>query len=182
MTDAAPEKSIADYIRTVPDFPIPGIQFRDVTTLFGDADGFRRAVDESVALWADRRIDAVAALDARGFIPGGAMAHRMGLPLIPIRKRGKLPSATLAEAYSLEYGEAVMEIHDDALAAGAKVLLIDDLLATGGTAVAGIKLIERLGGDVVGAGFIVSLPDLGGEKRLREMGIDMRALCAFAGD
>lgn len=176
------EKSIAEYIRTIPDFPIAGIQFRDVTTLFGDPVGFGRAVDEMIAPYLDRHVEAIVAMDARGFILGGAAAYRLNLPFIPIRKKGKLPGATLSEAYSLEYGEEIVEIHDDAFTPGAKVLLIDDLLATGGTAVAGIKLVERMGGEIVAASFVVNLPDLGGEKRLTEMGIEVHTLCAFDGD
>ncbi|MEL6477051.1 MAG: adenine phosphoribosyltransferase [Pseudomonadota bacterium] len=175
------EKPIKAYIRTIPDFPIPGIQFRDVTTLFADPVGFGRAVDEMIAPYLDRPVDAIVAMDARGFILGGAAAYRLGLPFVPIRKKGKLPGATLAEAYSLEYGEAIVEIHEDALSPGMRILLIDDLLATGGTAVAGIKLIERLGAEIVAASFVVNLPDLGGEARLREMGIDVHVLCAFEG-
>jgi adenine phosphoribosyltransferase len=166
------------------------VQFRDVTTLFAEPAAFRRAVDELVAPYRDGGpdggpdggIDVVVAMDARGFILGGAIAYNLGLPFVPIRKKGKLPGPTIVEAYSLEYGDAVMEMHDDAFAAGARVLLIDDLLATGGTAVAGVKLIERLGGNIVAASFVVNLPDLGGEGRLKEMGIEVHTLCAFAGD
>jgi len=143
-------------------------------------------VDELVAPYRDDGpdggIDVVVAMDARGFILGGAIAYNLGLPFVPIRKQGKLPGRTIVEAYSLEYGEAVMEMHDDAFAAGVRVLLIDDLLATGGTAVAGVKLIERLGGNIVAASFVVNLPELGGEKRLKEMGIEVHTLCAFEGD
>jgi len=182
MTD----RPLTDYIRTIPDFPVPGVQFRDVTTLFAAPVAFRRAVDELVAPYRDDGpdggIDVVVALDARGFILGGAIAYNLGLPFVPIRKQGKLPGRTIVEAYSLEYGEAVMEMHDDAFAAGVRVLLIDDLLATGGTAVAGVKLIERLGGNIVAASFVVNLPELGGEKRLKEMGIEVHTLCAFEGD
>ncbi|MEM8790426.1 MAG: adenine phosphoribosyltransferase [Pseudomonadota bacterium] len=176
------DKSIADYIRTIPDFPVAGVQFRDVTTLFSDPVGFGRAVDGIIAPYLDHHVDGIVAMDARGFILGGAAAYRLNLPFIPIRKKGKLPGATLAEAYSLEYGEAIVEIHEDAFTAGARVLLIDDLLATGGTAVAGIKLVERLGGQIVAASFVVNLPDLGGEKRLKDMGIEVHTLCEFDGD
>jgi len=177
-----PEKSLRDYIRTIPDFPVPGVQFRDVTTLFSDAGAFRRAVDELAAPYSKDGIDVVVAMDARGFILGGAIAYSLGLPFVPIRKKGKLPGKTIVEAYSLEYGDAIVEIHDDAFNAGARVLLLDDLLATGGTAVAGVKLIERLGGHIVAASFVVNLPDLGGEKRLKAMGIEVHTLCAFEGD
>jgi adenine phosphoribosyltransferase len=178
MTD----RPLSDYIRTIPDFPVPGVQFRDVTTLFADAEGFRRAVDALAAPYTGDGIDVVVAMDARGFILGGAIAYNLGLPFVPIRKKGKLPGKTIVEAYSLEYGDAIVEIHDDAFHPGDRVLLIDDLLATGGTAVAGVKLIERLGGHIVAASFVVNLPDLGGEQRLKEMGIEVHTLCAFEGD
>jgi len=176
------DRPLKDHIRTIPDFPVPGVQFRDVTTLFADAEAFRRAVDELAAPYAGDGIDVVVAMDARGFILGGAIAYNLGLPFVPIRKKGKLPGKTIVEAYSLEYGDAIVEIHDDAFRAGARVLLVDDLLATGGTAVAGVRLIERLGGHIVAASFVVNLPDLGGEKRLKEMGLEVHTLCAFAGD
>jgi len=175
-------RPIEYYIRTIPDFPVPGIQFRDVTTLFNDSVGFQRAVDELSTPYLDRHVDVIAAMDARGFILGGAVAYKLGLPFVPIRKKGKLPGETLAEAYQLEYGEAVVEIHSDAFSAGAKVALIDDLIATGGTAIAGVKLIERLGGEIVAASFVVDLPDLGGMEKLRAMGIETHALCAFEGE
>ena len=175
-------KTVQDYIRTIPDFPHEGIMFRDVTTLFSDPRGFRIAIDQLLAPFAGQDIDKVVGLEARGFILGGAIAHQLGKGFIPIRKKGKLPGKTIEQAYTLEYGEAVMEVHDDALQAGEKVLLIDDLLATGGTAEAGIKLIERMGAIVAGCGFIIDLPDLGGRKRLEKMGMDVHVLCAFDGD
>lgn len=175
-------RPIESYIRTIPDFPVPGIQFRDVTTLFNDGEGFQRAVDALSDPYLDRHVDLIAAMDARGFILGGAMAYKLNLPFVPIRKKGKLPGTTLVEAYSLEYGEAVVEIHDDAFAAGARVALIDDLIATGGTAVAGVKLLERMGAEIVAASFVVDLPALGGRKRLTDMGLETHALCAFEGD
>jgi adenine phosphoribosyltransferase len=174
-------KSVRDYIRTIPDFPAPGILFRDVTTLFGDARGFRMAVDQLLHPYSGTRIDKVAGLEARGFILGGAVAHQLGAGFVPIRKKGKLPGKTLAQAYNLEYGAAVMEIHDDALMPGEKVLLVDDLLATGGTAQAGIALIEKLGGVVVGCAFVIDLPDLGGRKKLEDLGQSVHALCDFPG-
>ncbi|TMV58303.1 adenine phosphoribosyltransferase, partial [Thioclava sp. BHET1] len=170
-----------DYIRTIADFPHEGILFRDVTTLFSDPRGFRMAVDQLLHPYAGEAIDKVVGLEARGFILGGAIAHQLSLGFVPIRKKGKLPGTTLAQDYQLEYGEAIVEIHDDALAAGEKVLLVDDLLATGGTAEAGIKLIERLGAKVIGCAFVIDLPDLGGRKRLEAMGMDVHALCAFDG-
>ena len=138
-------KTVKDYIRTIVDFPHEGILFRDVTTLFADPRGFRMCVDQLLAPYAGMRIDKVVGLEARGFILGGAVAHQLSTGFVPIRKKGKLPGQTISQAYQLEYGEAVVEVHDDAMAAGEKVLLVDDLLATGGTAEAGIRLVERLG-------------------------------------
>ena len=176
------QKSVADYIRTIPDFPHEGIMFRDVTTLFLDPRGFRLAIDQLLAPFVGQRIDKVAGLEARGFILGGAVAHQLSVGFVPIRKKGKLPGKTVEQDYTLEYGRATVEIHDDCLNAGETVLLVDDLLATGGTAEAGIKLIERLGAQVVGTAFVVDLPDLGGRKRLEGMGQSVHALCSFAGD
>ncbi|MEM7721474.1 MAG: adenine phosphoribosyltransferase [Pseudomonadota bacterium] len=174
-------KTVTDYIRTIPDFPHEGILFRDVTTLFLDPRGFRLAVDQLLAPYVGQQIDLVTGLEARGFILGGAVAHQMSKGFVPIRKKGKLPAATIEQAYELEYGEATVEIHDDAVAPGQKVLMVDDLLATGGTAEAGIKLIERLGAEVVGCAFVVDLPDLGGRARLEAMGMSVHALCAYGG-
>ena len=176
-----PRKTVRDYIRTIVDFPHEGILFRDVTTLFADPRGFRMCVDQLLAPYAGQRIDKVAGLEARGFILGGAVAHQLSTGFVPIRKKGKLPGQTIAQAYKLEYGEAVVEVHDDAMQPGEKVLLVDDLLATGGTAEAGIRLIERLGAEVVGCAFVVDLPDLGGRRKLEAMGMDVHALCAFEG-
>ncbi len=175
------QKTVRDYIRTIVDFPKEGILFRDVTTLFADARGFRMAIDQLLHPYAGMRIDKVAGLEARGFILGGAVAHQLSTGFVPIRKKGKLPGRTIAQEYALEYGEAVMEVHDDALEPGQKVLLVDDLLATGGTAEAGIRLIERLGAEVVGCAFVVDLPDLGGRRRLEGLGMAVHTLCAFAG-
>ena len=174
-------KTIKDYIRTIPDFPHEGIMFRDVTTLFGDPRGFRMAIDQMLHPYAGVRIDKVAGLEARGFILGGAIAHQLSVGFVPIRKKGKLPGATVEQAYQLEYGEAVMELHDDAIQPGERVLLVDDLLATGGTAEAGIRLIERLGGEVISCAFVIDLPELGGMAKLRALGMDVHALCAFEG-
>ncbi len=175
-------KTVQDYIRTIPDFPHEGIMFRDVTTLFGDARGFRIAIDQLLHPYAGQPIDKVVGLEARGFILGGAIAHQLSVGFVPIRKKGKLPGKTIEQAYKLEYGEAIMEVHDDALQAGEKVLLVDDLLATGGTAEAGIKLIERMGAEVVGCAFIIDLPDLGGRKKLETLNMNVHALCEFEGD
>jgi adenine phosphoribosyltransferase len=174
-------KTVKDLIRTIPDFPHEGIMFRDVTTLFGDARGFRMAIDQLLHPYAGTAIDRVAGLEARGFILGGALAHQLSVGFVPIRKKGKLPGRTIEQGYKLEYGEAIMEVHDDALQPGEKVLLVDDLLATGGTAEAGIKLIERLGAEVVGCAFVIDLPELGGRARLEGLGMQVHALCAFEG-
>jgi adenine phosphoribosyltransferase len=174
-------KSVKDYIRTIVDFPHEGILFRDVTTLFADARGFRMAIDQLLNPYAGLRIDKVAGLEARGFILGGAVAHQLSTGFVPLRKKGKLPGTTISQAYQLEYGEAVLEVHDDALQPGEKVLLVDDLLATGGTAEAGIRLIERLGAQVIGCAFVIDLPDLGGRRKLAAMGMEVHALCAFEG-
>jgi adenine phosphoribosyltransferase len=174
-------KTVKDYIRTIVDFPHEGILFRDVTTLFADPRGFRMAVDQMLHPYAGQRIDAVVGLEARGFILGGAIAHQLGTGFVPVRKKGKLPGRTISQDYTLEYGEAIVEIHEDALQAGQRVLIVDDLLATGGTAEAGIRLVERLGAVITGCAFIVDLPDLGGRKRLEALGMDVHALCAFEG-
>jgi len=175
------QKTVRDYIRTIVDFPHEGILFRDVTTLFADPRGFRIAIDQMLHPYAGQPIDNVAGLEARGFILGGAIAHQLSVGFVPIRKKGKLPGAVISEDYQLEYGEAVVELHDDAIEPGERVLLVDDLLATGGTAAAGIRLIERLGGAITGCAFIVDLPDLGGHARLDAMGMDVHTLCAYEG-
>ncbi len=174
-------KTVQDYIRTIPDFPHEGIMFRDVTTLFSDARGFRIAIDQLLHPYAGQPIDKVVGLEARGFILGGAIAHQLSLGFVPIRKKGKLPGKTIEQDYTLEYGKATMEIHDDALQPGEKVLLVDDLLATGGTAEAGIKLIERMGAEVIGCAFVIDLPELGGRKKLEALGMAVHTLCAFEG-
>ena len=175
-------KTVQDYIRTIPDFPHEGIMLRDVTTLFSDPRGFRIAIDQLLHPYAGQPIDKVVGLEARGFILGGAIAHQLSLGFVPIRKKGKLPGKTIEQDYTLEYGTATMEVHNDALQPGEKVLLVDDLLATGGTAEAGIKLIERMGAEVMGCAFVIDLPDIGGRKKLEAMGMDVHALCAFDGD
>ena len=177
----ANRKTVRDYIRTIADFPHEGIMFRDVTTLFADPRGFRMCVDQLLHPYAGEEIDKVVGLEARGFILGGAVAHQLSVGFVPVRKKGKLPGKVISEDYQLEYGEAVVEVHDDAIAAGEKVLLVDDLLATGGTAEAGIRLIERLGGEIVGCAFVVDLPELGGRKRLEALGFEVHALCEFDG-
>ena len=172
---------VKDYIRTIVDFPVDGIMFRDVTTLFADPRGFRMAIDQLLNPYTGMKIDKVVGLEARGFILGGAVAHQLSVGFVPIRKKGKLPGAVISEDYTLEYGEAVVEIHDDAIKPGERVLVVDDLLATGGTAEAGIKLLERLGGDIIGCAFVIDLPEIGGRTKLEAMGMDVHALCTFDG-
>jgi len=174
-------KNIQDYIRTIPDFPHKGILFRDVTTLFGSAEGLRLAIAETVAALKDLKIDKVAGLEARGFIMGGAVAQSLGVGFVPIRKMGKLPGETIQQEYSLEYGTATLELHKDAIEPGDKILLLDDLIATGGTAEAGIKLIKALGGEVVQSTFIIDLPALGGADKIKALGVPVHVLCAFDG-
>ena len=174
-------KTVKDYIRTIPDFPHKGILFRDVTTLFADPRGLRLAIDQMLKPFVGQKIDTVVGLEARGFILGGAIAHQLSAGFVPIRKKGKLPGTTIRQAYTLEYGEAIVELHDNAVQAGERILLVDDLLATGGTAAAGITLLERLGAEIVSCAFIVELPDLGGRTKLEAMGIDLHAICAFDG-
>lgn len=172
---------IKDAIRTIPDYPRPGIQFRDVTTLLKDARAFRAAIDQMVQPWAGAKIDKVAGIEARGFILGGAVAHQLSVGFTPVRKKGKLPARTLEEDYQLEYGTDTVEIHTDAVAETERVLLVDDLIATGGTAEAAIKLLRRAGADVVGATFVIDLPDLGGAKRIEAMGVPCASLVSFEG-
>ena len=168
-------------IRTIPDYPKPGIMFRDITTLLQSAKGLKLSVDGLVDAFKDTKFDVVAGIEARGFILGGALAHQLGLGFIPIRKKGKLPHVTLTQEYALEYGVDAVEIHADACTAGQKVLLIDDLIATGGTSEAAIALVRRLGGVVAGAGFVIDLPELGGAERIRTGGTRVETLVAFAG-
>lgn len=168
-------------VRTIPDHPKPGIMFRDVSTLMGDARAFRRAVDELVQPFAGAKIDKVAGIEARGFILGGAAAHQLSAGFVPLRKKGKLPHKTIAESYELEYGVDEMEMHEDAVGAGDKVLLVDDLIATGGTAEAALKLLRRGGAEVVAAIFLVDLPEIGGAARIEALDCPVRALMAFEG-
>lgn len=173
---------IRQAIRTIPDYPKPGIMFRDVTTLLGDAGAFRAAVDALVYPHAGAKIDKVAGIEARGFILGGAVAHQLSVGFVPVRKKGKLPRATLSQSYELEYGVDEVEIHTDAVEPGERVLIVDDLIATGGTAEAAVLLLRKAGADVVGASFVIDLPDLGGAKRLEAMGVKAASLTAFEGD
>jgi adenine phosphoribosyltransferase len=174
-------QGIKEKIRAIPDYPKPGIMFRDITTLLQDARGFRKTVDEMVQPLAGTRIDKVVGIEARGFILGGAIAHQLSIGFVPVRKRGKLPWKTLSQEYQLEYGTDSMEIHIDAIQPNENILIIDDLIATGGTAEAAIKLIRAHKGNVVGCSFIVDLPELGGRKKLEALGVQVLSLCEFDG-
>ena len=173
--------NLKDAIRTIPDYPKAGIMFRDITTLLGDAEAFRAAVDALTDPFRNAGITKVAGIEARGFILGGAVAHQLGAGFVPLRKRGKLPGETYAVEYALEYGIDAMEIHVDALIHGDKTMLIDDLIATGGTAVAAVELLRRAGADVVAAGFVIDLPDLGGAEKLKALDVPVSSLVAFGG-
>ncbi len=180
MTSSSTDTLLAS-IRTIPDYPKPGILFRDITTLLGNAQAFRRAIDELVHPYAGRKVDKIAGIEARGFILGGAVAHQMSAGFVPIRKKGKLPHETVRVAYSLEYGLDEMEMHKDGVAPGEKVILIDDLIATGGTAEAAVKLLRQIGADIIAACFVIDLPDLGGRKKLEALNVPVRTLMAFDG-
>ena len=179
--DARLAADLRSAIRTIPDYPKPGIMFRDITTLLGDARAFRRAVDELVHPYAGAKIDKIAGIEARGFILGGAVAHQLSAGFVPIRKKGKLPHRTVSVTYALEYGSDEIEMHADAMVTGERVVLVDDLIATGGTATAAVQLLRGIGAEVVAACFIIDLPDLGGAERLRALGVDVRSLIAFEG-
>ncbi|MCJ2043419.1 adenine phosphoribosyltransferase [Methylobacterium sp. J-078] len=178
-----PRRHIAlkDSIRSIPDYPKPGIIFRDITTLLSDPRAFRRAVDALVHPYAGGRIDQVAGIEARGFILGGAVAHQLSSGFVPIRKKGKLPHKTVSIAYALEYGTDEMEIHVDAIKPGDRVLLVDDLIATGGTACAAVNLLRRIGAEVVAACFVIDLPEIGGAQKLRDLDVPVRTLMEFDG-
>lgn len=179
--DAKLAAELRAAIRTIPDYPKPGIQFRDITTLLGDAGAWRRAVDELVRPWAGSRVDKVAGIEARGFILGGAVAHQLEAGFVPIRKKGKLPHTTVKIAYSLEYGIDQMEVHRDAVLEGERVILVDDLIATGGTACAAVQLLRSIGAQVLAACFIIDLPELGGARKLEALEVPVRSLVAFEG-
>ena len=173
---------LKSLVRTIPDYPKPGIMFRDITTLLGDAKGLTACVKQLAEPYADKSIDAVAGIEARGFILGGAIADRLGCGFVPIRKKGKLPGKAIGQDYELEYGVDVIEIHDDAVTRGERVLLVDDLIATGGTAEAAVKLLRKLDAEIVAAAFVIDLPDLKGRERVEALGIDCHTLIEFEGD
>jgi adenine phosphoribosyltransferase len=181
MTDPQFEHDLKAAIRTIPNYPKPGIMFRDITTLLGNARAFRRAVDELVQPWAGQKIDKVAGIEARGFILGGAVAHQVSAGFVPIRKKGKLPHQTVRMAYVLEYGTDEMEMHVDAIGKGERVILVDDLIATGGTAEGAVKLLRQIGAEVLAACFIIDLPELGGADKLRKLDVPVRTLVSFEG-
>jgi len=174
--------SIKSKIRTVPDWPKKGIMFRDITTLLKDPVGLKLCINDFHERYKDKEIDAVIGIDSRGFILGGALAYLLEKGFVPIRKEGKLPAKTEREEYTLEYGKNVLEIHKDALKEGDKVLIIDDLIATGGTAIAAAKLVEKLRAKVIEFAFIIDLPDLGGSKKLKEKGYEYYTQTEFEGD
>lgn len=174
--------TLVSAIRTIPDYPKPGILFRDITTLLGDAEAFGRTVDALIEPWADAHVDKIAGIEARGFILGGALAHQLSAGFVPIRKKGKLPYDTVRVAYSLEYGIDEMEMHKDAVKPGESVILVDDLIATGGTAEGAVKLLTQMGARIAAACFVIDLPDLGGRAKLEALGVDVRTLISFAGD
>ena len=172
---------LTKYIRTVPDFPEPGIMFRDVTTLFAAPVAFKAMIEQFNQKFTNIDIDYIGGIDARGFIIGAALALTREIGFVPVRKKGKLPYDTIAEDYALEYGTATLELHTDAVSTGSKVLIVDDLIATGGTAIATVNLFRKLNADVVGCAFLVDLPDLGGADKLRELDVIVTSLCAFGG-
>ncbi len=176
MTDSL---DLRDHIRTVTDFPKPGIMFRDVTTLFASSVAMRKMIEGFQNQWADLEYDYVAGIDARGFVIGGALALHNGIGFVPVRKKGKLPADTIAEDYELEYGTATLELHRDAVRAGSRVLIVDDLIATGGTALAAINLLRRIDAEIVGCGFLIDLQDIGGADKIKQQGVAVRSLCVF---
>jgi adenine phosphoribosyltransferase len=173
---------IKSRIRTVPHYPKQGVMFRDITTLLKDPVGFRVTINELVNRYTGQKIDRIAGIESRGFIIGAALAFQLGVGFIPIRKKGKLPAETVGHDYELEYGTDRIEMHVDAIAEGDRILLVDDLIATGGTAGAACKLIESMGGKIVECCFVIDLPDLGGRRRLEQLGQKVFALCEFEGD
>jgi adenine phosphoribosyltransferase len=179
--DARTREQIKESIRTIPDYPKPGVLFRDITTLLGNASIFSRVVDELVLPWTGAGIDRVAGIEARGFILGGAVAHRLAAGFVPIRKKGKLPHTTVRVAYSLEYGIDEMEVHRDSVSPGERLIIVDDLIASGGSAEAAIRLLRSLGAEILAACFVIDLPDLGGSRKLAALGVPVNTLVAFEG-
>lgn len=176
------ETDLRALVRNIPDYPKPGVMFRDITTLLGDAAGLSACIEQLAAPYAEKKIDAVAGIEARGFILGGAIADRLSCGFVPIRKKGKLPAKAIGQDYELEYGTDVIEIHDDAVAKGERILLVDDLIATGGTAEAAVHLLQKLDADIVGAAFVIDLPDLKGRERVEALGVGCHTLIEFEGD
>ena len=172
---------LKQYIRTIPDFPEEGIMFRDVTTLFNNSEAFNHMVNSFAEYWNKKSVTTIAGIDARGFIIGGALAYKMRKPFVALRKKGKLPFETISQDYNLEYGTATLEIHKDAVTYDDNVLIIDDLIATGGTALAGIQLIKEVGAKLAGCAFLIDLPDLDGACKIKEQGIECQALITFEG-
>ena len=179
---AIDEKYVRDVIRTIPDWPEKGVMFRDITTVFQDSKALRGVMDSFIQRYHGQNIDVIAGIDARGFLLGVTVAYALSISFVPVRKKGKLPYETLSEKYSLEYGEAEVEIHSDACKKGDRVVLMDDLIATGGTMEAGLKLLNKLGAEVVEVAAIVDLPDLGGSAKLRNTGTPVFTICEFEGD
>jgi len=179
--DPEVQRAIREAIRTIPDYPKPGVMFRDITTLLGNAQAFHQVVEELARPWRNEQVDHVAGIEARGFILGGAIAHQLSTGFVPIRKKGKLPHQTVRMAYALEYGTDEMEMHVDAIGQGDRVVLVDDLIATGGTAEGAVKLLRQMGADVVAACFIIDLPELGGADKLRKLNVPVRTLVSFEG-
>jgi adenine phosphoribosyltransferase len=177
-----PADYVRDTIRSVPDWPKPGVMFRDITPVLQDPQSFRVLIDLFVYRYMGQRLDLIAGIDARGFIVGAVLAYELNLGFVPVRKKGKLPFRTVAEEYSLEYGNATVEMHTDSVRPGQRVLLIDDLIATGGTMVAAAKLLQRLGAHVIEAAAIIDLPDLGGSQALKDTGLDIYTVCSFSND
>ncbi|MFC7049627.1 adenine phosphoribosyltransferase [Emcibacter nanhaiensis] len=173
---------IRDHIRTIPDYPIPGIQFRDVTTLFQNGRALQRLILEMADHCSDMKITRIAGIEARGFILGGALAHHLGVGFVPVRKAGKLPWKTISREYNLEYGTDTLEIHTDAVEPGDRVLIVDDLIATGGTAVAALELLRDVKAEVIGSLFVIDLPDLGGADKLRAHGCPVHCLVSYEGE
>ena len=172
---------IKNAIRTIPNFPIDGIMFRDVTTLYSNSEAMKEVIKLTCDYWRNESLTSIAGIEARGFITGSIIANQLSLPFVPIRKKGKLPHDTLSQEYELEYGKATIEIHSDALNSNDKVLIVDDLIATGGTALASIELVKKLGANVNGCTFIIDLPELKGKEKIEEIGIKVQTLCSFEG-